>query len=471
MFRKSILILLGILLFGLVLRIYRIWEVPLYGDELTMVYDTYSISKTGMDATGEKFPLTFRMGAGRPGGYVYFSVPFVAAFGPGVWGVRSLSLLSGMGVIILLYFLGRKLFNERVGLVASLLAAVSPWEIFLSRAGFEAHLALFLALLGICAFLYRNYVLWGFSWGIAIHTYPTFKLTLPLLFVLLVWYLGFGKLVKNKIFVAGIIILLFFGGLAVRENLKSGSEQRFMSENIFAIQNIRESLVQRVNYERTVSTLPERLRPIFINRGIEYGRLVFESYAKNLSPDFLVLRGDRNPRHNPGEMGMIYLIELPLILAGLSLLWKERRKEFILLLKWILITPLATMLFPEAHALRNGLMLPALLLLCAFALIKIPKRYVYLASIMILIQLVYILTRVYTIAPEKFASFWSADAKTVALEAIDKSKAGEKVVLSTKEVGDIEYAYEVYAEIDPNQVISQYGTFPKVFGNITIIDK
>src|SRR4030043_1088512 len=109
-----------------------------------------------MDATGEKFPLTFRVGAGRPGGYVYFSVPFVAAFGPGVWGVRSLSLLSGMGVIILLYFLGRKLFNERGGLVASLLAAVSPWESFLSRAGFEEHLALFLALLGICAFLYRN---------------------------------------------------------------------------------------------------------------------------------------------------------------------------------------------------------------------------------------------------------------------------------------------------------------------------
>ncbi|KKS18270.1 MAG: hypothetical protein UU74_C0009G0001, partial [Candidatus Woesebacteria bacterium GW2011_GWA1_41_7] len=49
----------------------------MYGDELTMVYDTYSISKTGMDATGQKLPLTFKMGAGRPGGYIYFSVPFV----------------------------------------------------------------------------------------------------------------------------------------------------------------------------------------------------------------------------------------------------------------------------------------------------------------------------------------------------------------------------------------------------------
>lgn len=440
----------------------------MYGDELTMVYDTYSITKTGMDSTGTRFPLTFKMGAGRPGGYIYFSAPFVAMFGPTVWGERALSLLSGLGIIVLVYFLGKKLFSEKVGLIASLLVAVSPWDIYLSRAGFEAHFALFLALLGLTAFFYNKYILWAITWGIAIHTYPTFKLTLPILFILICWFSGYKKLIKDKVFIIGLVILLFFGVLAVRENLMSGSEQRFSSENIFAIQNTKESIIQRVNYERSVSTLPEGIKPVLINKGIEYTRLVFENYVKNLSPNFLILRGDENPRHNPGEMGMLYIVDLPLLLLGLASLWKDRKKEFSLLLKWILIVPLATMLFPEAHALRNALMLPSILILSAIALTKIPKKYVYLVSLLVALQLFYILVRVYTIAPAKFASFWSLDAKVTALEAIKNSVEGKRVTLSTKEVGDIEYAYEVYAKIDPKEVISQYGKFPKTFGNVTI---
>jgi len=91
MTRKFILFLLGILLLGFTLRAYKVTQLPLYGDELTMVYDSYSLLKTGKDQTGTHFPLTFKMGAGRPAGYVYFSIPFVAVFGPGAWGVRGLS--------------------------------------------------------------------------------------------------------------------------------------------------------------------------------------------------------------------------------------------------------------------------------------------------------------------------------------------------------------------------------------------
>lgn len=327
MVRKSWLILVVILILGFTLRAFRIQNLPMYGDELTMIYDTYSIAKTGMDSTGQKFPLTFRMGSGRPGGYIYFSVPFVEIFGPTVWGERSLSLLSGLGIMVLMYFLGKKLFNEKIGIVASLLVAISPWDIYLSRGGFEAHFALFLALFGITAFLYKKYFWWAISWGIAILTYPTFKLTLPIIFLLLVWFSGFKEVAKDKFFVVGLIILLFFGGFAIRENLKANSEQRFLSINIFADQNLKESIIQRVNYERTISTLPQFLKPVFINRQIEYSRIVLENYVKNLSPDFLILRGDGNPRHNPGEMGMIYLIDLPLILIGLMFLWQEKKER------------------------------------------------------------------------------------------------------------------------------------------------
>jgi len=465
------LILAGIIILGAAIRVYKIQALPMYGDELTMVYDIYSISKTGMDATGQKFPLTFKMGAGRPGGYIYFSVPFVAIFGPTVWGVRSLSLLSGLGIIVLMYFLGKKLFGEKIGVIASLLAAISPWDIYLSRGGFEAHFALFLALLGITAFVYKKYIWWAISWGIAVLTYPTFKLTLPLLFLVLLWFSGFGKVVKNKIFVIGLIILLFFGGVVIRETFMAGSEQRFLNINIFADNNLKQSIIQRVNYERTVSALPQFVKPLFINREIEYSRIILENYAKNLSPDFLILRGDRNPRHNSGEMGMVFLIDLPLILIGLMFLWREKKKESILLFKWVLITPLATMFLSEAHGLRNGLILPPLIMIISYALSRIPKKFAYFAGVLMLLQLIYILVRVYTIAPAKFASFWSVDAKKVALAAIESQKEGKEVTLYVNEIDNIEYAYEVYAKLDPRLVISQYGKFPKMFGNVTIADK
>jgi len=471
MVRKSWWILAAILLLGFVIRIYRIQALPLYGDELTMVYDAYSISKTGMDSTGQKLPLTFKMGSGRPGGYIYFSLPFVKILGPTIWGERALSLLSGMGIIVLMYFLGKKLFGEKVGVLAGILTAISPWDIYLSRGGFEAHFALFLALLGILSFLNKKYVWWAFAWGITIFTYPTFKLTLPLMFLLLIFLEGVKKIVNNKSFIAGIVILGLFGVGAITQTLGAGSEERFLTQNIFSDNKLKQSIIQRVSSERTESTLPDLVKPIFINREIEYARITLENYVANISPNFLILRGDGNPRHNPGEMGMLYLVDLPLVLIGLALLWKNNRKEFTLLLSWILITPMATMFFPEAHALRNGLMLPPLIMIVAYCLSKLPKRFVYLAGFLMIIQLVYILVRVYTIAPTKFASFWSAEAKVVAIKAMERGANGENITLSTKNVDNIEYAYEVYGKVDPALVIDQYGKFPKVFGNVTITDK
>lgn len=471
MVRKSWLLLTLILLLGLIIRIIKIDALPLYGDELTMVYDTYSISKTGMDSTGAKLPLTFRMGAGRPGGYIYFSLPFVAIFGPSVWGERLLSLLSGLGIITLMYFLGRKLFSEKVGIIASFLLAISPWDIYLSRGGFEAHFALFLALLGMTAFIYKKYIWFGISWGLAILTYPTFKLTLPLLFIILVLLQDFRKLIKEKSFIVALTILLGFGVVTGFQTFTSGSEQRFLSENILADKNTNAMIVQRVNYERTVSTLPTFIKPVFINSEIEYGRDLFENYIANISPNFLVLRGDGNPRHNPGEMGMLFLVDLPLILIGLILLYKSQKKEFNLLLSWIVITPLATMFFPEAHALRNGLMLPPLLLIAAYTLTRVPKKMAYLLAAFMLIQLAYLLVRIYTIAPTKFASFWSSEARDNTLKAIEATKNGQKVTFLTNKIDNIEYAYEVYAKVDPKLVISQYGKLPKTFGLVTIADK
>jgi 4-amino-4-deoxy-L-arabinose transferase-like glycosyltransferase len=461
--KKSILIILGILIIGFLLRIYRVTEMPMYGDELTLVYDSYSILKTGHDQTGKFLPITFSMRGRSPGGYVYASLPFVAIFGPTAMGVRSLSLLSSLGIIVLMYFLGKKLFNEKVGLIASFLAAISPWDIYLARGGFETHFALFLTLLGVVAFLNKKYIVTSIVWGLAFLTYPTFKLTLPILFLVICWYAGIKDLIKNKFFIISLVVLTIFGGITAVETFRGG-EQRFLAINVFS----QEQVIQKVTGDRNFSTLPLILKPIFYNRPLEYFHTVLDNYVDNFSIKFLYLRGDGNPRHNPGEWGMLYLVDLPLLFVGIFYLAKSR--ELKLLLAWILIAPLAPMLIGEAHGLRSDLILPPLILISAFAISKLSKPFAVASIGLMLVQLVFILNAVYFLAPAKFATFWSAEAKSASLWAIKNENKGKKVVLTTK-IDNIEYAYPVYAKIDPNLVIMQYEKFPKIYGNVTISDK
>lgn len=440
----------------------------MYGDELTIVYDAYSILKTGMDQTGEKLPLTFKMGAGRPAGYVYATIPFVAIFGPNEIGVRSLSILSGLGIIILMYILAKRLFDYKTGLIASFLTSISMWDIYLSRGGFEAHFALFLTLLGVTLFLYKKYIPMAFAFGMAIFTYPTFKLTIPLLFLGLIIFSGKKDVFKNKLFVVSLCVLAIFAGFNLKETSKGVSEERFLRLNVLSDTKLNDEIVQSINEKRNLSDLPESIKPLIYNKPLRYTRILFENYIENLSPDFLFLRGDRNPRHNPAEMGMLYLVELPLLFVGLHFLIKNKKREAFLLIFWILITPLATMLMGQTHALRNDLMLPAFILISAYAISNLTDIAGFFVFVLIGIQFAVSLLTVYYFAPNKFLSFWSAEAKEISLKAIADSKRSE-VTLITK-TDNIEYAYPVYAKVDPRDVISQYGRFPKVYGNVTIAD-
>ena len=468
---KNRIIIALIVVLGFIIRVFFVTKLPLYGDELTMVYDTYSILKTGKDATGQAFPLTFKMGAGRPGGYIYASVPFVYLFGPTELGVRSLSIISSLGIIVLMYFLGKKLFGEKVGLIASFVTSISLWDIYLARGGFEAHFALFLALFGVVLFLYKKYIAWAIAWGLAIFTYPTFKLTLPLVFLIIGWYSGVKNLINSKLFIISLIILALFGGLAVRETFMGLSEQRFLNINVFSDTKVQQQIIQLVNEERNFSTLPAVLKPIFYNKPLQYFRTLLDNYTQNISINFLYVRGDGNPRHNPGEWGMLYLIELPLLFVAFVSLWRKEPRTLIFLAVWILITPLATMFINDAHGLRDAFMLPPFILLTSYALTNLPKKLALLSVVAMIIQLFFVMQRVYFLAPNKFASFWSADAKAAVLGAINAKDKNKTTTFSTTKIDNIEYAYEVYAKVDPNLVIAQYGKFPKKYGNVVIVDK
>lgn len=469
---KVLIILSCIVLLGFLLRAVKISELPMYGDELTMVYDSFSLLKTGRDQTGKLLPLTFEMGAGRPAGYVYFSIPFVALFGPSALGVRTLSLLSSLGVIVLMYFLGKKLYSKKVGLISAFIAAVSPLLLTLGRGGFEATFALFLALLGVVSFLYARkkpwmYLVFTLSWGLAIHTYPTYKLTLLLLLVPLIWFTGgFKRILSNKkektFVIFAVVIGIVFILPSLNQTLFGISESRFSSINIFARQDIREELVQKINYDRQISPYTGFVDVLLHNKPIEFSKLLTENYLKNLSIEYIYIDGDGNPRHNMTESGILFWAEIALIFYAVVNLWQKKKKLLFFLLSWTLIVPVASTLLAAQHSLRNSFILPPLWLISSVGLVYILEirnkttRYMLLSGLTIIFiwQFLLMVDRLYFISPNKHAGFWSYSAKQAVDLALENKEKFDLVILSDQ-IDNVEFAYPVYAEVQPDKVINQ----------------
>lgn len=484
-FLKTNTAILIILLVAFFLRIVDIERNSLYGDELTITLDAYSLLKTGHDQLGNLFPLTFSMGAGRPAGYVYGSIPFIILFGPSALGVRALSILSGIGIVVLLYLTGRKLLSKKTGIIAAGFGAISPWEISLSRGGFEAHFALLLVLLGCYLFLIAKekpflYILSAIFFGLTLHTYPTYKVSLLLFFPLLFWFQNMNKLWRKSYFVAGVIIFLSFGVLALSQTLTGGSEARFASINIFSQKELRASIEQKINLERQISELPGGIVKFFHNKPVEYAKVFLGNYLKNFSLEFLVLQGDGNPRHNMATMGELYFIEIILIAIGFLSFWQKERKLLLFLLLWVILAPIPSAVIDLPHVLRSSFMLPPLIILSALGFSRIlnsrTKIPICLVVFLFFIQFVFFIQKLYFLSPNEYSNFWSYPAKLASEIAIKNENKFTYIFLSDK-ILDAEYAYPVYKRIDMRQLISQnnnrfiLGNYKlKKLGNIYIGD-
>lgn len=467
-----------IILISVFLRFYQIDKNPiaLYGDSLTGVYDAYSILKTGHDQKGNFFPLVFSLGGGRPGGYIYATVPFVAVFGPNALASRMVSVLSGIGIVILLYLLGKKLLSEKAGLVIAGVAAVNPWELSLSRGPFESHFALFLTLFGVYCFIrgltQKSWFLgFGLAFALASQTYSTYRLTIPLLTLLLfIWSMpnsirlqgdALRGYLKKTVLLFSITIIILSTILSVYLTVSRGSEDRFGIINIFQNQDIRTAVSQKIRNERSLDSLPPALSNPLHSPHLELAGTLALNYIQNFLPDFLFLHGDGQVRHNPAEMGGFFWVDILFLIIGLVYLYRSDKKLLAFLIGWMLIAPSATSLVGEAHALRSSLLLPPLLILTGIGLWRLlsaknkvlPVAFTLLAAIF-LIQFVYFLDRFYFVAPQKQARFWSYPAKEAVTIALKNQQKFDYIILSN-DIDNMEFAYPAYAKLDPIQVIRQ----------------
>lgn len=452
---------MGILLLAFVLRIYGINDNPkaMYGDELTLAYDAYSILKTGYDSTGKFLPLFFATGGGRPAGYIYATIPLVAFLGPTALAARFVSILSGVGVVLLLYLICSQLFSKKIGIFASFLASITPWELSLSRGAFESHFALFLSLLGLYFFLKSQAkTKWlfvsGLSFALSMQTYSTYVLVIPLFVLLLLFYQGKLKSILSNFGIWLFLALIVSSALfSIYISINRGDKDRFSNLLIFNQPELQKDIGVKINQERAYTLLKQDAAKKFHNRISENLGVLLDNYTRYYSVGFLFLKGDMSPRHNPASAGELYWFCLPLIILGLIYLYQKNQKIFYFLLIWVVLAPLAAVLVGSPHALRSSFLLPPLLIIAACGSAK-AKKIKFILILMLIIQLPVFLERFYLLSPNLNAKFWSYSARAAAEVALTEKYKFDFVILSTS-IPDMEYAYPVYGKIDPKDFAYQ----------------
>jgi 4-amino-4-deoxy-L-arabinose transferase-like glycosyltransferase len=182
--------LLVIVLAGLFLRVYHLGAESLWGDEI------FSFFHARPDV-GYILRLTVTEDIAPPL-YYYLLHFWMKLFGTSEFALRFLSLAFGVLAIPVIYLLGRRLFNEEVGLISALFLAISPFNVEYSQELRMYSLLLFLALLSMYFFVH---FLERGSLAISVgYVLSTALLLYTHLF-------GLFVLIAQNIFVAGLLLL------------------------------------------------------------------------------------------------------------------------------------------------------------------------------------------------------------------------------------------------------------------------
>lgn len=432
MFQARYLLILICILF-LFTRLYKIGEIPVsvYWDEASIGYNAFSIVETGKDEWGELLPIHFRaFGEFKLPVYIYAVAPFIKVFGLNVFSVRLPAVLFSLGIVILTYFLTKKLSgNMAVGLLSSFFISISPWFFIFSRTGYEATAGLMFYMLGVYLFLRCNkgfwYILFStISFILSVYSYNSFRVVVPLtLLVLFIWNIKNFKIILRK----GILPLL-------------------LSATILIISII--PIYRVYVYDSGAS----RLQAVSATNSS-----FIKNYFSHFNPDFLFLSGDKNLRSQQSGFGQLHLPELILLPLGFWYLIRSKFRSRWLPLMLLLLGPIPAAVTRESpHALRTLSMIPFLAMISASGVIKLQQRVKYKNTIIfavVIFSLIFFTNYYINFLnryPEVSATDWQYDYKKIHTNYKDEFDQYSKIVISDKYAQPYIFAL-FYLKYDPEK--------------------
>lgn len=378
-----LILIIGIAIF---LRFFALGSVPISPDwdEAALGYNAYSIMQTGRDEYGNFLPVVLRsFDDYKPALYAYLIIPFIKLFGLSIFAVRFPSALFGVLTVVATYYLVKFLFGDvdkrnSIALLAAFLLAISPWHLQFSRIGFESNVGLALNVLAVLAFLIgikkeKFFILSACLMAINLYMYQSEKVFTPLIaFVLLLTY-------REKVFssskkvltISAFLGLVLIIPLIVFTVTNKEAFARAKGVSVFSDQtNFLKKNVLRIVEDKNRK---DYLGLIIDNRRVEYAKSVFAGYISHFDFNWLFIKGDI-ARHHAPDMGLLYLWELPFLLAGFYILFfgNFSKKSKLLIFSWFFLAPIpASITSGVPHAVRTLNFLPTFQIIIAIGVISI----------------------------------------------------------------------------------------------------
>lgn len=487
---KSWIPLALIVVLATLLRLYSLGTLPpaLTWDEAAWGYNGYALVLRGTDEFGKVTPVAYfeSFGDFKPPVYAYLVSVAVKILGLNEFSTRAPSAVAGVITVFITYFLVLRIFPEgkakrAYALAAAFFLAISPWHINLSRAAFEANVSTMFIVAGVWFFLKavdtrKLYLVFsGICFVLSMYTFNSARVVVPLLVLALTFFFR-DSLRKNipAVLIAGVISLMLLLP-TIPFLISPQASLRFKEVNIFSDISIVEKA--NLNQERSQDFIGDLVN----NRRVLYAREYLKHYFDNLTPNFLFVKGDGNPKFSSQTVGQLYLWDIPFLFIGIFLLFRKKEGRWYLLPVWILlgIIPAATAR-ETPHALRIETIIPTFQIIVAYGFVQalsfvrlkyrkglIYPMFIAISSLLLLINVIYYIHDYYAHYGRIYSGEWQYGYKDM-VSFVSEEKDKYDTVYITDKLGRPYIYFLFYEKRDPQDFQLSASVEREVLGFVNV---
>ncbi|MBI2465037.1 glycosyltransferase family 39 protein [Candidatus Shapirobacteria bacterium] len=423
-----------ILLLAAFFRLWKLDTMPsgLNWDEISHGYNAYSVLETGRDQWGTSLPIfNFRAYGDYPTTLnLYLTIPFIKLLGLNALSIRIPTVIFSLLFVIYTYRFAQLLFKKiPPSLIAMSLAAFLPWAFFPSRGVFQSTFSQTLLLMGIYHFLIdknrsKHLLLSSIFFGLSMYAYHNARIIVPLLLPTLYF---FHPIKLSKKILPAIIVLLI---LVIPNVINLISPSSFARNRWVGI--INPNAVNLINLKRNSFTGPQIINRLINNRPVYFVQTLSLNYLNQLNPFPLFLNGTENQQLSVPQTGILFLILMPFLYAGLIFSLNDGRYFYLLPLLFITLLPAALTVgdFPVLRS-STALIFYILFITIGISLLKIDYRITILT---IFVFFIFYWTK-YTNYSQKYSYAWQY-GYSQAVEIAKENYSKYDHIVITKKYGE-----------------------------------
>lgn len=206
---------------GSILRLLFIGRVPgnynYFQDEAFSAYEAFSMVNYGMDSHGYHNPIYLETwGSGMSAVQCYIQSIFVRILGFGPVAIRLPQAILGCLTLVFFYLLIKEVADKRIAFWSTLVLAIAPWHIIMSRWGLDCNYYVGFVTISLYLLVTSKNVIWktilaAVLMGITLYSYAGPWIVMPFLVYGIILYL----FLKKEMTIKSIVIYTITLGIVV----------------------------------------------------------------------------------------------------------------------------------------------------------------------------------------------------------------------------------------------------------------